>query len=275
MSDFHDKVKALQPDSIAIVGVPFDEHSSFLRGAAGGPSMLREAYHSESSNYYTEDGIHLLTESRLSEVGDMPLTEYFDIEKRAVSILQMGGMMLSLGGDHSITYPLLKAHAQYFDWLTILQLDAHGDLYDDFEGNKYSHACPFARIMEDGLAKRLIQVGNRTLTDHQREQAKRFGVEIIEMKDWRPGRRLPIEGPLYLSLDLDVLDPAFAPGVSHYEPGGMSTRELLALIQSINVPLIGADIVEYNPSRDINGMTAMAGARLMKEILAVMLRELK
>lgn len=272
MSDFQDRIKQLQPDSIAIVGVPFDDHSSFLKGAANGPKGIRAAYHSESTNYYAEDGTNLLESPRVSELGDMPINEYLDIQKHTEDILAQGGMMVSLGGDHSITYPLIKGHGRYYDWLTILQLDAHGDLYDDFDGNPYSHASPFARIMEEGLAKRLIQVGNRTLTDHQREQAKRFGVDIIEMKDWKPNKKLPLEGPLYLTVDLDVLDPAYAPGVSHYEPGGMTVRDVMGIIKQINVPLIGADIVEYNPERDWHGMTAMVGARLCKEILAKMLK---
>jgi agmatinase len=202
----------------------------------------------------------------------MPISEYFDIQKHTESILAQGGMMIALGGDHSITYPLIKGHSSFFDWLTILQIDAHGDLYDNFDDNPYSHASPFARIMEEGLAKRLIQVGNRTMTRHQRDQAKRFGVDVIEMKNWRPGKKLPLEGPLYLSIDLDVLDPAYAPGVSHYEPGGMSVRDLLGIIQQINVPLIGGDIVEYNPSRDLNDMTAMVSAKLCKEMIAKILK---
>jgi arginase family enzyme len=153
----------------------------------------------------------------------------------------------------------------------VLQLDAHPDLYDELDGNRYSHACPFARIMEEGLAGRLLQVGVRTSTPHQREQARRFGVEVVEMRDWRPGHPLRFDGPLYVSLDLDCLDPAFAPGVSHYEPGGFSVRELLAIIRDLPVPPVGADIVELNPRRDPEGVTAAVGAKLLKEILARML----
>jgi arginase family enzyme len=114
-----------------------------------------------------------------------------------------------------------------------LHIDAHGDLYDDFEGNKLSHACPFARIMEEKLAKRLLQIGIRTYNAHQREQVKRFNVEAIEMKDWKDGTTLKFNGPVYISLDLDALDPAFVPGVSHYEPGGFSTRQVLSVIQNL------------------------------------------
>jgi arginase family enzyme len=125
--------------------------------------------------------------------------------------------------------------------------------------------------MEGGLVQRLVQVGIRTPNPHQREQARRFGVEVLEMKDWR-GELPALEGPLYLSLDLDVLDPAFAPGVSHHEPGGLSVREVLRILQGLEVPLVGADIVELNPLRDVAGVTAKVAAKLYKELVAQMLQ---
>jgi arginase family enzyme len=155
--------------------------------------------------------------------------------------------------------------------LNILHLDAHPDLYDELDGNRRSHACPFARIMEEKLATRLVQVGIRTMNPHQRQQAERFNVEVIDMRHWQPGIPLEFDGPVYLSLDLDVLDPAFAPGVSHHEPGGLSTREVIHLIHSLKAPLVGADIVEYNPQRDPVGMTAMTAAKLLKEVVACMI----
>ena len=125
--------------------------------------------------------------------------------------------------------------------------------------------------MENDLADRLVQIGIRTLNDHQREQADRFGVEIHEMRNWNGATQISLSGPVYLSLDMDVLDPAYAPGVSHHEPGGMSTRQVLDVIQSIDAPIIGADIVEYNPTRDIHDMTAMVAAKFYKEICSKML----
>ena len=152
----------------------------------------------------------------------------------------------------------------------ILHLDAHGDLYDDFDNNPFSHASPFARLMEKGKVASLTQVGTRTYNTHQREQMKRFGVKAIEMKDFSFDFINSLAAPLYISLDLDVLDPAFAPGVSHHEPGGMSTRDLIHIIQNIQVPIAGADIVEYNPVRDINNVTAMVAYKLLKELIAKM-----
>jgi len=116
-----------------------------------------------------------------------------------------------------------------------------------------------------------VQVGIRTMNPHQRQQAERFGVQVIEMRDWTPDYPLALDGPLYLSLDLDALDPAFAPGVSHHEPGGFATQDVLRIIQRLNVPVIGADIVEYNPQRDLFDMTAMVAAKFYKELTACLL----
>ena len=144
-------------------------------------------------------------------------------------------------------------------------------LYHDFRGNPHSHASPFARIMEEKLAQRLVQVGIRTMNGHQREQAERFSVEVIEMKDMKDGLHLTFDTSVYISVDIDALDPAFAPGVSHREPGGLTTRQVIEIIQSINSPVIGADIVEFNPRMDQTGMTAVVCAKILKELAAKML----
>jgi arginase len=178
-----------------------------------------------------------------------------------------------LGGDHSVTYPVLRAFAARHPMLTILHVDAHADLYHAFEGDRFSHACPFARIMEEGLAVRLVQVGIRTLTGHQREQVERFGVEVIDMRAWAAGARPFVDGAVYLSLDLDGLDPAFAPGVSHREPGGLTVREVVTLVQESEGELVGADVVEYNPRQDLGGVTAIVAAKLVREIAGRMLRD--
>jgi arginase family enzyme len=127
--------------------------------------------------------------------------------------------------------------------------------------------------MEQKFAQRLVQVGIRTMNGHQREQAQRFGVEVIEMKDLRNGLELTFDTPVYVSVDMDALDPAFALGVSHREPGGLTTRQVIEIIQSINTPVIGADIVEFNPKMDPSGMTAVVCAKILKELAAKMLSE--
>jgi len=260
----------LRPEMVTVVGIPSDENSSFMRGPALAPARIREVLHSGSANLCSEGGIDLGTEPRFRDLGDLELAcsaaAFEQIERTIGSLLEREAYVLSLGGDHAITYPILRAYGKRYDELNILQLDAHPDLYDEYEGNRHSHACTFARIMEENLAGRLVQVGIRTMNPHQRTQAERFGVEVIEMRKWQPETGLDFKGPLYLSLDIDVLDPAFAPGVSHHEPGGLSTRDVLQLIQSLRVPIVGADIVEFNPRRDPLGITAMVAAKFLKEI---------
>jgi len=260
--------------TISLLGIPYDLQSSYRRGAAHAPEMIRRAWFSPSSNLYSEDGT-LVDRELVNDLGDMDFQDeknaFARIEEEAGDIVRDGSRVVFLGGDHSITYPIIKAFSKRRK-LNILQVDAHPDLYDVFEGNRLSHACPFARIMEENLAKRLVQVGVRTMTAHHREQAERFEVEVHDMISWRDDIELKIPGPLYVSLDVDSIDPAFAPGVSHREPGGLSTRQVIRLIQSIKSEIVGADIVEYNPSADIPGMTDMVCAKLLKELAAKLSR---
>ena len=278
MNNFQANLHQLSSGVVAIVGVPSDENSSFLRGPAQAPEQIRQVLHSGSANMCAENGQDLSQEPRMRDVGDMPLDHSSwqrdgspIITEHITSLLEKEARVLSLGGDHAVTFPIVQAFAAKYPDLTILHIDAHPDLYDEFEGSRVSHACPFARIMENRLARRLVQVGIRTLNAHQQAQAEKFGVEIIQMTDWQPGKALNLTGPLYLSLDLDGLDPAFAPGVSHHEPGGLTTREVINLIQGLDVPLVGADIVELNPLRDLGGTTTAVAAKLLKEIAVKLL----
>lgn len=260
-----------------LLGLPYDASSSFLRGAATAPAAIRAALHGPSSNGWSEALIDVLGSGALADAGDLLLGDdsasaRIAIEVGVRKVIEGGGRPISLGGDHSVTYPVLRAVRAANPQLTILHLDAHSDLYDEFEGDRFSHACPFARIMEERLCDRLVQVGIRTLTAHQRAQADKFGLEIIDMRAWAAGRRPEVAGPIYVSLDLDVLDPAFAPGVSHWEPGGLSTREVIGLIQALPTGPVGADVVELNPTRDPQGITAMVAAKFVKELASRMLR---
>lgn len=254
---------------IIIQGMQFDEKSSFQRGPALAPPLIRKALHSGSMNLYTENGISI--ENFIDDKGDFEISEYFDIEKITKTHLDLNSKILTLGGDHSITFPIIKAYHEKYPKLDILHIDAHSDLYDNFEGDKHSHACPFARIMENGFAVKLVQVGIRTLNTHQAEQAKKFGVEILEMKNLDVSKVPQFKNPLYITLDMDGFDPAFAPGVSHHEPGGLTSRQVIELIQNIDTEVIGADIVEYNPKRDFQNMTAFLAAKMVKEIIGKMI----
>jgi agmatinase len=255
---------------IIIQGIKFDAKSSYQKGPSGAPPLIRKALHSGSMNFYAENGITVENES-VEDRGDFDIVDYFDIEKITTKHLVEKAKILTLGGDHSVTFPIIKAHHKIYQKLDILHIDAHADLYDNFEGDRYSHACPFARIMENKYAVNLLQVGIRTLNTHQQEQANKFNVNIHSMKDLNLNRITTFNNPLYISLDLDAIDPAYAPGVSHQEPGGLTSRQVIGLIQNLKAEVIGADIVEYNPDRDVQQMTAFLAAKLMKEILVKMM----
>jgi len=285
---------------VTLVGIPFDGQSSYLRGAADAPAKIRAATACDASNKWTELGVDLGVAGIFEDAGDLVFSAisssssrsdshfsqnrpevghpsfsgypiFEEIEKRFGELMDRGRRLVSLGGDHSITYPIVKAVAKRYPELTIFHFDAHPDLYDEFEGNRLSHACPFARIMEAGLAKRLVQVGIRTMNGHQREQARRFGVEVVEMGGLPAYDKLKADGPVYVTFDMDVLDPAFAPGISHREPGGMTVREAIAHLHAIQGEIVGADLVELNPVQDVDGMTATVAAKILKELLGKMI----
>ncbi len=263
-----------KPGTPIVLGIPFDANSSWLRGAAGAPPIIRVAFGSDSSNSWTETGLDLSAEGAYCDAGDLKFTfeePFAAIEHKVGELLDKGLHPVCLGGDHSITLPIVRAFGKRVPGLTIIHFDAHPDLYDELEGNRHSHACPFARIMEESAAKRLIQVGIRAMTGHQRDQEKKFGVEVMEMRHLPALDRMNVEGPIYISFDMDVLDPAFAPGISHREPGGMSVREAIAHIHAITGKIAGADIVEFNPAQDNMQFTATVAAKLLKEILGKMI----
>lgn len=263
------------PARVTLLGIPWDASSSFQRGAAAAPPLIRRALWSPSSNTANERGDDLASPHVLGDVGDATLPDdavaaRAVIEERVRAVRDTASAPLVLGGDHSITYPVLQA------WrgapVTVLHFDAHADLYDEFEGDRHSHACPFARVMEEGLACRLVQVGVRCLTAHLRDQVRRFGVEVFGPERWRDV--LPevagFTGPVYVSLDLDVLEPMLAPGLSHPEPGGMGVRDVLEVLAALRAPVVGADVVEYNPGNDLRDLTARVAAKFVKELVGAM-----
>jgi arginase len=273
------------PPRLALLGLPWDRSSSFERGAAEAPVHIRRALWSPSTNTATEAGAAIepatLGDRGDLELGDDPAAARLAIEQGVAALLAESLVPLLLGGDHSVTYPALRAFRGQRP-ASVLHIDAHGDLYDEFplpgpgepsgRGDRFSHACPFARAMEEGLIGRLVQVGVRTQTAHLRVQAARFGVEVYGMDRWGEAPVEALPGPLYVSLDLDGLDPAFAPGVAHPEPGGLSTRDVVSLLHRIQAPIAGADLVEYSPRHDVRDLTARVAAKLLKELAAVALR---
>ncbi|KAL4626524.1 hypothetical protein ACB092_05G102700 [Castanea dentata] len=294
----------------SLLGVPLGHNSSFLQGPAFAPPRIREAIWCGSTNSATEEGqIQILTShinlssehfrckvverikrpTGATDVGDVPVQEIRDCgvdDDRLMNVISDSVKLvmeeaplrpLVLGGDHSISYPVVRAVSEKLRGpVDILHLDAHLDIYHSFEGNKYSHASSFARIMEGGYARRLLQVGLRSITTEGREQGKRFGVEQFEMRTFSRDREFlenlklgeGVKG-VYISIDVDSLDPAFAPGVSHIEPGGLSFRDVLNILHNLQGNVVAADVVEFNPQRDtVDGMTAMVAAKLVRELTA-------
>jgi agmatinase len=262
---------------IQILGIPTDVNSSYRRGAATAPMAIRQAWrrYAEFGNAATESGLEIGSDLGVVDLGDVAIHEdesdHAAIAAAAEKAARVGPL-LAVGGDHSVTFPLVEGLAAVHGPLNLLHFDAHPDLYHDYEGNPHSHASPFARIMERGLARRLVQAGVRTWNRHNREQARRFGVEVVEWADFTPAT-VPIPtGPLYVTIDLDALDPAFAPGVSHPEPGGLSVRDVVAVIARIHTQVVGADVVELNPAHDTGDATAIVAVKLIKELMGAMAR---
>ncbi len=271
MSDFGGAVKQKDTYDLAVFGIPYDAKSSYLKGAAAGPAAIRAASVEDMINAFTELGADLSRDADLVDLGDVDVSGKFEqvasrIETRLFEVLDRAAVPLVMGGDHSVTYPIVRALARVFPTLDILHFDAHPDLYEEFQGDPYSHACPFARILEEGLAARMVQVGIRAATTDHRAKAERSGIRMIEMKDLADDLTLSFRNPLYVSFDIDALDPAYAPGVSHLEPGGMTTRQALGILHRLEADIVGMDIVEVNPSRDPSGITAAAAAKLLMEV---------
>jgi arginase len=261
---------------ISLLGIPHDDNSHFMKGAAEAPTLIRSDLHSEAHSMWSETGIDLGAAGRIVDHGDIQFDNASDpwdlIERDVGRAMEPGHPLICLGGDHAITHPIMRAVSRRHPKLTILHIDAHPDIYHAYEGNPRSQTSSFARIMEERLVDRLIQVGLRTINGHHRDQFKRFGVEAIEAGRWSETVRLDVKTPVYISMDIDALDPAYAPGVSYREPGGLSVRQVIDLIHAIEQPIVAADIVEYNPRCDISNLTATVAAKLLKEIAGMMVQ---
>ena len=158
---------------IKLLGIPFDDNSSYLKGHALAPPLIRLIHREGSSNAFSEHGIEILEGKTYEDLGDMVFSNtnskdaYLAIRHRIQDELNDGSKILSFGGDHSISFPVIEEHASKYKDLHVLHLDAHADLYDNFDDNPYSHASPFARLMEKNMLASLTQVGIRTLNTHQ------------------------------------------------------------------------------------------------------------
>ena len=223
---------------VRLIGLPTDSHSSFLRGAAAGPAAIRAALASDHANMAAESGLELGTDIAVEDVGDLAArarmrTIRARIRRAVRAAAQAGAVPIALGGDHMVTGPIVAALAAVHGPLNILHFDAHPDLYDDYEGDPLSHASPFARIMEAGHARRLVQFGIRTLNAHCRAQAERFGVEIVEMRDFAP-ERVPIPRRRSTSASISTASiPPSRRASRTTSRAGRSSREFLQVLDRV------------------------------------------
>jgi len=260
--------------NLYILEIPWDNSSSFRRGCAEGPRAIREATSEELYNSFNELLINLAEHWSYKDLGDIRVDTFEELVEKVNKTVKghySGELFLFLGGDHSITYATFKAIKEASgDDFGLIYFDAHPDMYPEYEGDKYSHACTVRRLIEEGQVKgeKVVQIGVRAPTREQVEFAKEHGVKIISASEIYQSPRVHVSfEKAYLSFDMDVLDPAFAPGVGNPEPGGLSTRELVEVIKSLNVEIIAFDIVELNPNYDYKGISAFAAAKIIREVL--------
>jgi agmatinase len=257
--------------SVALLGFAWDRNSSYSRGPALAPRVIEAMLGSDASSPYALDGSNALQAIAAREFPDLDCDAETARERIRACVarhLAQGRGVVSLGGDHSVTFPILRAVAAQRGPVNVLHVDAHTDMYDEFEGDRFSHASPFARALEAGCIRHLVQVGIRGASREQYTRAKQHGVTVLGTEQLAQVPAEIFTQPVYVTIDLDGIDPAFAPGVSHPEPGGLTTREVLALIQRISGRLLAADVVELNPQRDVQSLTTGVAARLVKELVA-------
>ena len=274
---------------IAIIGVPYDGAVTNRPGARHGPRELRNA----SSLMRT---IHHVTRvnpyevCRIGDGGDVHFTRVYEIEPSHTEITsyfanfhEAGVVPLAAGGDHSITFPILRAIVKDGP-VGLIHIDAHTDTWDEFMGSRYSHGSPFRRGVEENLLdpQRTIQIGIRGAQTSSEgwDYSRDIGMRVIFIEEFNrlgveaaiaEARRIVGDGPTYLSFDIDSLDPAYAPGTGTPEVGGLTSiqaQELLRGLRGLN--LIGADVVEVAPAYDQTGNTALVGATMMYEILCLL-----
>jgi len=276
--------------NLCVLGIPWDASSTYRKGSHQSPIILRSATSGALYNTYTETGVNLKDKWQIFDIGDANISNSKPISDRN-KILEIirkynkyGMRFLFLGGDHLSTYFAFWSLKQLEEKkIGLIYLDAHPDLYDQYEGNKYSHACVVRRIVEDTHIdpEYIVQVGIRASTPEQTEYANSKGIKTITTKEFQSNTAngsaelvksyLPKNlDAIYLSVDLDVLDPAYAPGVGNPQPGGLSTREVIDFIHGLQGLKISAfDITELCPTIDYSGITAFASSKIIQETLGI------
>jgi agmatinase len=275
---------------VAVLGAPFDGATTFRAGARFGPAAIREAS-LLLRPYNDAQSIAPFEIAQVADAGDAPANPvdigegHAAIEREAAAIADEGGRVLGLGGDHSVSLPLLRAAAAAHGPLALLQLDAHTDTWDSYFGARYTHGTIFRRAVEEGLidATASVQIGLRgsLYGAEDLDENRALGFSTLLARDFEEAGvagALELAGstlrsPVYVTVDIDVLDPAFAPGTGTPEAGGLSSRELLAVLAGLagtGLAIAGADVVEVSPPYDPSGVTAVAAANAAYELVALL-----
>jgi agmatinase len=273
---------------VAILGVPFDSGVTFRPGARFGPHAIRDATRLLRS-YHEPLDTHPFGAQQVADAGDIGCNPFdiaeaiAQIEASAEQVLDRAGTTLTLGGDHTIALPLLRAMRRRYGPIALVHFDAHLDTWDTYFGASYTHGTPFRRAWEEGLllADRCMHVGIRgpLFSTDDLVDDRRFGFDVvraIELEELgiagvveRVAARVE-DAPCYVSIDIDVLDPSHAPGTGTPEAGGLTSRELLGILRGMaGLDLVGADIVEVAPAYDNAGMTSFAASHTAYELLAL------
>ncbi len=273
---------------IALVGVPFDGGTTYRSGARLGPRHIR-VQSALIRPYNPTLKLNPFDRYRIADYGDLPVNPlsiqdtFQRIEAAIDELLAHDVRPVCVGGDHSIALPILRALGKRFGPLSVIHFDAHSDTWDEYFGSKYSHGTPFRRAIEEGLIDptRMLQVGLRgqVYSEEDFEFARSKGIEIIFTEEiFERGLPSVIDrfqrfrgAPCYLTFDIDVVDPAFAPGTGTPQVGGPSSREIVALIRGLQgLQLLGADLVEVSPPYDSAEITSLLAANLLFEFLCLM-----
>ncbi|GAA2265624.1 agmatinase [Streptomyces amakusaensis] len=287
------RLDQVEKADIAVVGVPFDSGVTYRPGARFGGNAIREASRTLRP-YNPAQDVYPFHYSQVADAGDISANP-FDlndametIEAGADELLSGGARLMTLGGDHTIALPMLRAVARKHGPVAVLHFDAHLDTWDNYFGQQYTHGMPFRRAVEEGIldTSALSHVGTRgpiygkqDLDDDAKlgfgivtsADVMRRGVdEVIEQLKERIGKR-----PLYISIDIDVLDPAHAPGTGTPEAGGLTSRELLEIVRGLaDCRLVSADIVEVAPAYDHADITSVAASHAAYELITIMSKQM-
>jgi len=256
-----------------LVGVPFDGTSTFRPGSRFAPNSIREAsYGIESYSPYQDKD---LKDARFFDIGDIPVAysnidiNFRTIESVVFKLLIKGKKVITMGGEHLITYPIIKAYKRKFKELVVIHIDAHSDLANTFRGESFSHATVMRRVAEIVGFENLYQLGIRSLLKEDKVLPRRNeNMCLFNLEKAKEYLKKANDRPIYLSLDLDVLDPSVLPGTGTPEPGGISFKELLEFILILkNYRIVGADIVELSPHYDSSGVSSITAATILRELI--------